>query len=111
MSNFSKMVDCKKQVVAQRMVKVESVCRELQLEGMKITYRSVFDRSGIPSKTLEREPYRSVISKYKECSLTTTKTDKSIEALKNEIKYLNLIIKQLRKENSELRTMLLEDFI
>ena len=106
MKKESEMIRQKKEAVEKRRVLVRNACEICINEGIKITYREITERTKIPSKTLQRSPYKEDIAYYRELNSNKEGVDKQTKQLRDQIAYLNQIIEQLNKENHELKTRL-----
>lgn len=96
----------KRKMVEERRKLVRAACEDCIKECVIITYKEISSRTSIPHKTLERSPYKDDITYYKKISSNEETKNKEIEILKDQVKYLRKIIKQLNKENHELKTEL-----
>ena len=99
------MIQAKKKSVIERHDRVEDICKSLVESTEKITYNRVSEIAHIPVKTLERNPYKDTIIKYRSM-LEKEEYNPNVRNLKEKINHLNLIIEQLRKENKGLITEL-----
>jgi len=99
------MIKNKKDQVRARKELVSDACEKLFKEEGTITYRAVSNATNIPSKTLERDPYKGIISTYKNMN-KKSHSDDDIKKYKDEIKHLKDIIKKQQDENNSLLTLL-----
>lgn len=106
-----KMIKLSKIQVKEREILVTEACRSLIEDDFIITYKLIEERTGIPCRSLERDPYRSIINTYKKNSFTESREDE-FQNFREEIRRLNDIIKALRIQNVELKKKLLSlDYI
>ncbi|MGF7057340.1 hypothetical protein [Brassicibacter mesophilus] len=106
MTKELKMVRVKKELVANRLEIVEASCIKLSEINTKITYENISKETNIPEKTLQREPYVSVIRQYRNKSNNIIYTNTEVKALKQKCEYQNLIISKLRQQIKSLNTEL-----
>lgn len=106
MAKHTAMVNSQKQIVNERRPLVVSACEECIEEQVKLTYKEISYRSGIPIKTLQRSPYKDEIAYYKHLDSEDETHNKEIIRLRDKIKHLRSVIAQLNKENHELKTEL-----
>lgn len=112
MKKESEMIRQKKLAVEKRSELVRETCETCVNDGVKITYSEIEKMTGIPAKTLQRNPYKSDIAYYRDLDNNEKKSDNQTEQLRSQITYLNEVIKQLNKENHVLKTRLYnEDMI
>jgi len=106
MKKEAEMIRQKKEMVEKRRKLVRNACEECNSEGIKITYKEISERTAIPVKTLQRNPYKDDISYYRNINNDNQSMNTETQQLREQIAYLNKIIKQLHKENHELKTRL-----
>jgi len=106
-----RMLELKRKFVDERKALLEKSCKELIAEGIKLLYVNISERSNIPLSTLERSPYKEIIKKYKSLHESQQIGEQDYYKLKEENKYLKLLINQLNKENKNLKIKLLENDI
>lgn len=106
MSKELKMIQLKKDEIEIRRNLVSKACKECIDEGVDITHKEISRRTQIPHKSLERAPYKEDINYYKNINKKEELESKEIQVLRGHIKYLNDIIKQINRENHNLKTEL-----
>lgn len=106
MKKETKMILQKKEMVKKRSELVDTVCKNLIDNNIEITYRAISEETSIPSSTLQRSPYRDIIATYRSFNKNEQEFDREILLCREQIKHLRDVIKQLNKENHELKTKL-----
>lgn len=106
MAKEYRMIKLKKEQVCNRQKSVELACEQAISNNEKISYKLISEITTIPIKSLEREPYKGIINRFKNKSNIAVNVE--VDSLKKEIVYLNSIIKKLREENRSLMTLLYE---
>lgn len=99
------MVEAKKERVKERQKIVEDTCRSLLRDNIKITPKNVGQFSKIPHRTLERDPYKKIIKRFKETNNVESPCAE-VKELKEEIKYLREVLKKMNEENKNLIKLL-----
>lgn len=102
MANYDEMLKQKRLRVNKNIEQINKVCEELVGIDEKITYRIISEKINIPVKTLQNKYYKECIRKWKALQEDYKESEESNEYLE-ELKYLNNIIKQLRKQNEQLK--------
>lgn len=106
MKKESKMIMQKTEMVRKRSVLVEEACEDFLNNNKEITYRTISGATNIPQSTLQRNPYKDIISIFRNINKTEEILDSELLVCRNQIVYLKDVIKQLNKENHELKTKL-----
>lgn len=109
MDNYTKMVQLSKSKVQKRLIIVEQACNDLITDKIELSYKSVCEKTQIPAKTLMREPYKTMINSFRNNKVGNYINNSDIEKHKKEIRDLIDIIKQLNRENHNLKTLLYEN--
>ena len=64
MNKETKMIELKNALVIERSKIVLQACEECLNDSIEITYRIISEKTNIPAKTLQRKPYKDIISPY-----------------------------------------------
>lgn len=106
MKKENKMIMQSKERVKKRSNLVEKACENCVDSNVDITYKVIFEKTEIPKSTLQRSPYKDIISTYRDINKGEQILDSELLTCREQIKYLKDVIKQLNKENHELKTKL-----